>query len=113
MTEDTADTLTKETLVTTQNATIQSTLVLRILSGPHAGAEITLQEKPLCLGRDESCDIVLVDDALQSRHMNIFIKEGSVFCVPEQSLPALPRPRLLPGSLKTRRWSPVGEACHW
>lgn len=84
MTEDTADTLTKETLVTTQNATIQSTLVLRILSGPHAGAEITLQEKPLCLGRDESCDIVLVDDALQSRHMNIFIKEGSVFCVPEQ-----------------------------
>ena len=55
-------------------------LVLRILSGPHSGAEINLQEKPLTIGKGDQCDIVLMDEALAEQHAKIFIKDGNVFC---------------------------------
>lgn len=61
------------------------TRVLRVLSGPHMGAEINLQNgKTLSLGKGEQCDIVLVDEALEDQHVKFFEKDGEVLCSPEE-----------------------------
>ena len=62
---------------------VTQTRVLRILSGPHMGAEIRLQaNKVLLLGKGEQCDVVLVDEALEDQHVRFFEKDGEVFCAP-------------------------------
>ena len=54
-----------------ENETVASAkkYILRILSGPHMGAEVTLaQDKKFVLGKGEDCDIVLKDDRLADQH---------------------------------------------
>lgn len=53
-------------------------LLLRILSGIHAGAQMPLTDGGWVIGRDDSCDIILQDDTLAARHANLAVKEGSV-----------------------------------
>ncbi|MCO7227018.1 type III secretion system inner membrane ring subunit SctD [Pleionea sp. CnH1-48] len=47
--------------------------VLKILSGPHIGAEVQLSEGSYTLGTDESNDIVLTDELLSGQHFKIDI----------------------------------------
>lgn len=58
------------------------TYVLRILSGPHEGAEVALQEQAIMLGKSDACDVVLVDEALRNQHASFACKDGIVTCVP-------------------------------
>ena len=52
--------------------------LLRIFSGVHVGAEITLAAGDWVIGRDESCDIVLSDASLAPRHAVLRVGESSV-----------------------------------
>lgn len=49
--------------------------VLRILSGPHAGAEMSLRPGRYVIGTGDSCDIVLRDPDLAARHALLSIEE--------------------------------------
>ncbi len=51
---------------------------LKILSGPHVGAEITLDPGSWSLGRHEECDLVLTDDTLAERHLELHVSEEGV-----------------------------------
>ncbi|MTI15268.1 type III secretion system inner membrane ring subunit SctD [Sansalvadorimonas verongulae] len=52
--------------------------VLKILSGPHVGAEIPLDSGTWTLGRDEECDLVLTDDTLAERHIELTVSPEGV-----------------------------------
>ncbi|WP_027185229.1 type III secretion system inner membrane ring subunit SctD [Desulfovibrio inopinatus] len=51
-------------------------LVLKILTGPHAGAEISLKDGDYVLGASDDCDFALADSALAEHHMSISICDG-------------------------------------
>ncbi len=51
---------------------------LKILSGPHVGAEITLDPGIWVLGRHEECDLVLTDDTLAERQIELSISPEGV-----------------------------------
>lgn len=52
--------------------------LLRVVTGPHAGAELLLSEGPNTLGADDDCDIVLADIALAPRHALLTVSAGVV-----------------------------------
>jgi len=60
------------------------TYVLRILSGPHEGAEVTLQEQGIMLGKSDACDVILVDETLLDQHASFACKNGTVTCTPAE-----------------------------
>ncbi|MDR3045214.1 MAG: type III secretion system inner membrane ring subunit SctD [Desulfovibrio sp.] len=45
-----------------------ATVLLRIFTGPHVGAEVVLPEGVHVVGTDDSCDIILSDASLAARH---------------------------------------------
>ncbi|MDR0647564.1 MAG: type III secretion system inner membrane ring subunit SctD [Puniceicoccales bacterium] len=53
-------------------------LVLRVLSGPHSGAEIDLQETAIVIGKEAACDVVLIDPALNDQHIKVFLKDSKI-----------------------------------
>ncbi len=57
--------------------------VLRVLSGPHGGAEVDIGAQPSLLGKADTCDIVLIDDALQEQHVNFSVKDDKIICTPQ------------------------------
>ena len=58
--------------------------VLRVLSGPHTGAEVDIGTQPSMLGKADTCDIVLIDDALQDQHVKFSIKDDKIICTPQE-----------------------------
>lgn len=56
-----------------------SNLVLRIFSGAHVGAEINLSAARLVIGKQDTCDVVLMDNSLQPEHIAISVKDGNAF----------------------------------
>ena len=58
------------------------TYILKILNGPHVGAEVTLSDKTWVVGRSDTCDIALLDETLKEQHAKFSLKEGKVFCEP-------------------------------
>ena len=58
--------------------------VLRILSGPHTGAEVDLHAQPSLLGKDNTCDIVLIDDALRDKHVQFSVNDNKIICTPQE-----------------------------
>lgn len=52
--------------------------VLKILSGPHVGAEITLDIGQYSLGRHEECDLVLTDNTLADYQLEILVSADGV-----------------------------------
>ena len=48
-------------------------IVFRLFSGPHIGAELVLPAGNQLVGSDDSCDIILQDSSVASRHANIVI----------------------------------------
>ncbi|MBP3730849.1 MAG: type III secretion system inner membrane ring subunit SctD [Mailhella sp.] len=52
-------------------------VVLRIFSGLHIGAEVELCEGTYVVGADDSCDIILADQALSGRHAVLHVHASS------------------------------------
>ena len=66
-----------------ENADGAKKFVLRVLSGPHAGAEVDIGAQPSLLGKADTCDIVLIDDALQDQHVKFSVKDDKIICTPQ------------------------------
>lgn len=55
---------------------------VHVLSGLHAGASIRLADQPqTMIGRDGSCDLMLRDESVESRHMMLMLLDGKVCAV--------------------------------
>lgn len=69
----------------TETNTPRKEYILRILSGPHTGAEITLSEnKKFLLGKGEDCDITLKDDQLADKHAMFSFQNDHFVCTPNE-----------------------------
>lgn len=55
-----------------------ASVILRILSGAHLGAEIELTLGTWVIGRDDSCDIILTDSSIAARHAALRITDAGV-----------------------------------
>lgn len=64
----------------TENKDSNLSYSLKVLSGPHTGAEVNLSDKALIIGRSETCDIALLDETLNEQHAKIFLQEDKFFC---------------------------------
>ncbi len=51
-------------------------IILRVFSGPHAGAEVVLPPGDHVIGTEDSCDIILSDGGLAPRHVSIRVTAG-------------------------------------
>jgi type III secretion system YscD/HrpQ family protein len=52
-----------------------SPMILKVLSGPHRGAEVPVaMETELSIGNDDACDVVLVDESLLGKHAVIGVE---------------------------------------
>lgn len=58
--------------------------LLKILSGPHTGAEISLAPGEYTLGSDAECDIQLADAAVASQHLRIRVQQDGFYAAPLQ-----------------------------
>lgn len=56
--------------------TESSSIVLKIFSGPHLGAEVPLSAGSYILGSNSSCDIILKDSTIAERHLKIIVPEN-------------------------------------
>ncbi|MEI6986580.1 MAG: FHA domain-containing protein [Rhodospirillaceae bacterium] len=52
--------------------------ILKLLSGPHLGAEVELGPGEYLLGRDDACDIVLSDHDLAFRHARLILSDSGM-----------------------------------
>ena len=55
-----------------------SGIVIRIFSGVHMGAELSLSDGAWVFGRDDSADIVLADAGLSPRHAVLKVEGATV-----------------------------------
>lgn len=51
---------------------------LKILSGPHLGAEVVLRDGRYVMGSDEDCDILLDDGSIAARHLSLQVSGGEI-----------------------------------
>lgn len=56
----------------------QTSWLLKVLAGSHAGAELVLSEAEYSLGSDEQCDLVFSGKGLAARHLQIQLKDEEV-----------------------------------
>ncbi len=79
------------------------TYLLKVLSGPHQGAEVSLREGAYLVGSGEDCDIVLSDRLLAARHFELAVAANGIELVP------LASPLLVSGAAVSNgrhRWAP-------
>jgi len=55
---------------------------LKVLNGPHVGAELSLSDKTWVVGSAETCDIALLDETLKEQHAKFSLRDGKIFCEP-------------------------------
>lgn len=51
---------------------------LKILSGPHLGAEVVLGDGRYVMGSDEDCDILLDDGSIAAHHLSLKVSGGEI-----------------------------------
>ncbi len=56
-------------------------LYLKVLSGPHVGAEIALEPGTYVIGSDDSCDFILSDAGLSAKHCRLRVEDDSISLV--------------------------------
>ncbi|BDV01954.1 hypothetical protein TDMWS_20390 [Thermodesulfomicrobium sp. WS] len=56
--------------------------LLKILNGPHGGAEVALDTGTHLVGSDASCDFVLNDAGIKAQHCRIEVRDGSLSMMP-------------------------------
>lgn len=59
--------------------------LLKILSGPHQGAEVALDEGELIIGNAQDCDLILSDTLVSPHHLKTVVSENGVSIVPLES----------------------------
>lgn len=59
--------------------------LLKILSGPHQGAEVALDEGELIIGSSQDCDLILSDALVSGRHLKVLVNETGVSILPLES----------------------------
>lgn len=55
-----------------------SSFLLKVLSGPHVGAELALRDGATIIGSDDECDVILSDTFIAPKHLKIEIKDGKL-----------------------------------
>lgn len=55
--------------------------LLKIISGPHQGAEVALDEGELVIGSSQNCDLILSDTLVSAEHLKIVVNESGVAIV--------------------------------
>ena len=83
---------------------------LKILAGVHAGAEVTLSDEEVTLGRDDDCDLVLEDAGLAGRQLRLYAGTGIRMAVPDGSGPVHVDGRLVEGSIELEPYQVVSAA---
>ena len=58
--------------------------VVRVLTGPHEGAEMEISRDGITLGSGEECDLILFDPQVASRHARLTLEGGGVVLHPLQ-----------------------------
>lgn len=69
-------------IANSEDAPMGEARLLRILSGPHFGAEMSLRPGRYAIGTDENCDIVLSDSRLAPRHAFLILSDEQVSIEP-------------------------------
>lgn len=59
--------------------------LLKILSGPHQGAEVALDEGELIIGSAQDCDLILSDTLVSGHHLKVVVSDAGVSIVPLES----------------------------
>jgi type III secretion system YscD/HrpQ family protein len=57
-------------------------LVLKVLSGPHQGAEFDVPEEKIIIGAADECDLIISDVLVANKHMKLGVAEGRIFITP-------------------------------
>ncbi|PWU04982.1 MAG: hypothetical protein C5B43_03945, partial [Verrucomicrobia bacterium] len=55
--------------------------LLKIISGPHQGAEVALDEGELVIGSGQNCDLILSDTLVSPEHLKIVVTDAGVSIV--------------------------------
>jgi len=63
--------------------------LLKIFSGPHAGAEVILGEGEVLIGSEEACDVILSDRLIEPQHVRLSLKSGKVQLNPAEGATVL------------------------
>lgn len=61
-------------------------LLLKILSGPHVGAELDLVEGTYIIGSDLECDIILMDTMAAPRQLRLTLETGNIILEPIEGI---------------------------
>lgn len=59
-------------------------LILRVLSGPHQGAEVELLDEAVTIGSADTCDVILGDALVASEHAQFQLQGEQVFITPKE-----------------------------
>ena len=62
--------------------TRESSLILKVFSGPHVGAEILLNDGNTVIGSGDDCDVILQDQLLADRHVCVHVDASIVTLIP-------------------------------
>jgi type III secretion system YscD/HrpQ family protein len=57
-------------------------LVLKVLSGPHQGAEFDIPDEKIVIGAADECDVIISDVLVANRHVQLGLVDGRVFITP-------------------------------
>ncbi|MDR2372307.1 MAG: type III secretion system inner membrane ring subunit SctD [Puniceicoccales bacterium] len=57
-------------------------LVLKVLSGPHQGAEFDVPDEEIVIGAADECDVIISDVLVANKHVNLKVVDGRVFITP-------------------------------
>ncbi|MDR0677991.1 MAG: type III secretion system inner membrane ring subunit SctD [Holosporaceae bacterium] len=57
-------------------------LLLKVLSGPHQGAEFDIPEEEIIIGAADECDVIISDALVADRHAKFGHLEGRIFITP-------------------------------
>ena len=82
--------------------------VLRILSGPHVGAEVdVVPEKAFVLGKGNTCDVCLVDDLLADQHVTFSFQAGELICTPFEGAEVVVNGEVVEGEKNIEQFQPI------
>ncbi|MDR1907192.1 MAG: hypothetical protein LBQ03_03200 [Puniceicoccales bacterium] len=57
-------------------------LVLKVLSGPHQGAEFDIPDEKIVIGAADECDVIISDVLVANKHVQLGLVDGRVFVTP-------------------------------
>lgn len=64
---------------------MEQRFLVKVLSGPHQGAELGLSSGTISLGSDDTCDVVFADALIAPKHLSIVSENGQLRLIPEKN----------------------------